>query len=124
MSRKNRPKASERRRLGAFFHHVQGGSCYLCQRPVSSPEEWPIGVIGPSRPTIDHVVALSVGGTNAQTNLALAHERCNERRGSSPLSRAQKKMARVNHCAIMWVRFVRSVAISARVDGDSATTYQ
>lgn len=124
MSRKNRPKASERRRLGAFFHHTQSGRCYLCGYLVASPANWPIGIIGPARPTLDHVVPLSDGGTNAQTNLALAHESCNEKRKSSPLYPHQQGAAAVNACFIVWGRFVRSVAVSARVDAWPSKTYQ
>ncbi|WP_370552388.1 MULTISPECIES: HNH endonuclease [unclassified Conexibacter] len=52
------------------------GICWLCQLPV---DPWAPGKRRPSR---DHVWPRSLGGTNRQANLRLAHADCNARRGA------------------------------------------
>lgn len=47
--------------------------CWLCDLPLGEDaREW----------TVDHKQPLSKGGTNAVTNLAPAHLRCNSSRGA------------------------------------------
>lgn len=53
-------------------------TCHLCQRPV------PDYVQGPLCPTLDHLIPVSLGGSDALANLALAHWWCNNRRGNRP----------------------------------------
>ena len=48
-----------------------GGRCHLCGRPVSRTTF-----------TLDHVVALARGGPHALANVAIAHPRCNFRKGA------------------------------------------
>jgi 5-methylcytosine-specific restriction endonuclease McrA len=48
-----------------------GGKCHLCHRQVSV-----------HRFTLDHLVPLAHGGAHTALNLAVAHRRCNESRGT------------------------------------------
>lgn len=57
-----------------------GWTCKLCGDKISSKT-----LSGPLRPTADHIVPRSLGGSNALWNLQLAHALCNERRGNKPL---------------------------------------
>ena len=47
------------------------GLCYLCKLPVARPQA-----------SIEHVVALSNGGADDETNQRLAHRRCNSKKGA------------------------------------------
>lgn len=58
------------------FVEERGGACYYCDRMVSL-EDNEHGT-GASR---DHIVPVTLNGTNAQANLLLACKRCNELRG-------------------------------------------
>jgi 5-methylcytosine-specific restriction endonuclease McrA len=49
---------------------------------MSLPGTHPLGF------TADHRTPLSRGGTNALNNLLPAHQRCNNKRGNSPISAA------------------------------------
>lgn len=49
------------------------GRCGICHKPVRAHK-------GLMRPSIDHIVPLSVGGTHELTNVQLAHYRCNLRK--------------------------------------------
>lgn len=62
------------------LYDFQKGLCWLCG-------ELMIPLYGkakamPHRATFDHVIPKSRGGTNAKSNLKLAHKVCNERRGA------------------------------------------
>jgi predicted nucleic acid-binding Zn ribbon protein len=46
------------------------GRCGICHQPVRAKK-------GPMRPSIDHIVPLSRGGTHELSNVQLAHYRCN-----------------------------------------------
>lgn len=107
VAKKNRINSRRRRRLGAFLHFVQGGKCYLCGFDVVCPSRWPVGLVDGSMPTLDHVVPLAAGGTNAETNQALAHHWCNQRRADSDIGKRQIRIARKNANAILFVRSVR-----------------
>lgn len=62
-----------------------GDLCWLCHEPmVFVDRPGPSGQIR-RMATIDHVIPVSAGGTNAQSNLRLAHRECNGRRGSTPV---------------------------------------
>jgi 5-methylcytosine-specific restriction endonuclease McrA len=57
-------------------------TCHLCGAPV------PRDGLGDQdvRPTRDHLIPRSLGGTNAMGNLKLAHAHCNRRRGATSLA--------------------------------------
>lgn len=52
--------------------------CWLCGEPVDFTIKWP----EPMSKTIDHVIAYASGGTHERSNLRLAHNICNQRRGN------------------------------------------
>jgi len=52
-----------------------GGRCGLCHKLVRDKK-------GPMRPSIDHIIPLSRGGTNTLDNVHLAHYRCNLSKGN------------------------------------------
>lgn len=110
MSKKNRISPRQRRRLGAFLHFVQGGKCYLCGLDIACPGKWPVGFVDGVMPTLDHVVPLAAGGTNAETNQALAHHWCNQRRADGDIGKRQVRIARKNASAVLFVRSVRILA--------------
>jgi 5-methylcytosine-specific restriction endonuclease McrA len=51
------------------------GRCGICHRPVRAKR-------GPMRPSIDHIIPLSKGGTHELENVQLSHYRCNESKGN------------------------------------------
>jgi 5-methylcytosine-specific restriction endonuclease McrA len=53
---------------------LYGEHCWLCNKAIVGEE-----------PTIDHVVPRALGGTHQLSNLRLAHDRCNRRRGHGPI---------------------------------------
>lgn len=59
-----------------------GTTCHLCLKPVrlDAPPRHPL------RPSADHIVPRSHGGTNAIANLRPAHYGCNSRRGARVLT--------------------------------------
>lgn len=66
-------KGETRRKRKAALLKLYGPHCWLCNRAIES------------RPTIDHVVPRSLGGTHALENLRLAHFHCNQRRADGPV---------------------------------------
>lgn len=52
--------------------------CRLCHRSVDSELAWP----HPMSASLDHLVPLSEGGAHSKENTALAHLRCNVRKGN------------------------------------------
>ncbi len=56
-----------------------GPSCWLCHLPVDLTTTRPTNRLAPS---VDHVVPLSLGGSDRDDNLRLAHFGCNSRRGA------------------------------------------
>jgi hypothetical protein len=52
-----------------------GWHCYLCGKPCDRSE-----IEGPLTPTIDHVLALSRGGSDTLDNVDCAHRECNIRK--------------------------------------------
>lgn len=61
----------------------QQGCCAVCGEtmPRSRWETPHAGVWRKRRPSLDHVVARSRGGSDAEANLQLAHADCNWRKG-------------------------------------------
>lgn len=66
----SRPNARRRQKMVRALLVRDGGECAYCGRPFGTGLPF-------SRPTIDHVVPVSRGGTNALTNLVLACKPCN-----------------------------------------------
>lgn len=64
-------------RLGAR----DGWTCHLCDGEIDRRLYWPHGLAG----SVDHIVPVNSGGTDAPENLALAHLTCNVSRGATPL---------------------------------------
>lgn len=64
--------------VGLVLEHY-GPRCHLCQLPITA-------TTGPDRPSADHLVPRSAGGTNDLANLRPAHLSCNMRRGAKPLT--------------------------------------
>jgi hypothetical protein len=56
--------------LLAYLIERDHGRCGICRKPVRARK-------GPMRPSIDHIVPLSCGGTHELENVQLAHYRCN-----------------------------------------------
>lgn len=65
-----------------------GRNCFLCGTPVDFDAE----PLSGDYPTIEHKSAKANGGTNSLANLALAHRRCNERKGDKPLGKAWRTL--------------------------------
>lgn len=67
-----------------------GPACHICSFDTDPTdlEVLPSGArrYGPGYPTMDHVVALAVGGRHERANVRLAHLYCNTAKGARPLS--------------------------------------
>jgi 5-methylcytosine-specific restriction endonuclease McrA len=65
-----------RRRVFANLRERYGDNCHWCGRPMDfDTREQPLS------PSVEHLIPKSVGGTNKQGNLRLAHLHCNQARG-------------------------------------------
>lgn len=51
-------------------------TCYLCRKPITKENEV----------SQDHLLPKSLGGETIPENLAVCHAKCNQRRGTTPLS--------------------------------------
>jgi 5-methylcytosine-specific restriction endonuclease McrA len=60
---------------------IQGGLCAHCGKAMK-----------PKHASLEHVIPRADGGTDAWTNLMVAHKWCNVRRGVDPLWRRGRKM--------------------------------
>lgn len=61
----------------------QGGLCFWCGKPLKFP-------------TIDHLIAVSAGGTNKKDNCVVACPKCNGTKGSvAPEEFVRKKLLEV-----------------------------
>ena len=59
--------------------------CYLCGKLVDWNDKYMVGnttVVGPTYPSIEHIIPISKGGLEAWTNVKLAHMKCNREKGS------------------------------------------
>jgi 5-methylcytosine-specific restriction endonuclease McrA len=65
------------RRKRAKLFERQGGICPICQNTI----KWHAGIQA-ERPTLDHIIPKSMGGTYAMGNLRLVHWLCNNQRGN------------------------------------------
>ncbi len=82
MFKKGRPWSAvprqKRKRQGYLQHAIRkraGDGCFYCPHPFT--EQRPA--------TIEHILALSMGGSNNIANLALAHAECNLMAGNMPV---------------------------------------
>lgn len=69
-----RPSGTSKRDKVRKLLQRDGILCQICYRPFLIDEE----------PTIDHIVEISRGGSNALCNLRLAHLKCNNLRSTDP----------------------------------------
>lgn len=88
---RSRRKNHRRRAAGKVRHVIHsrytlssiaerdGFRCHICRRLVKMS----LSGMDPQGPTLDHLVPLSQGGPNDPSNLALAHRKCNLKRGTS-----------------------------------------
>jgi 5-methylcytosine-specific restriction endonuclease McrA len=70
--------AGPRKRRARRLHRAQRGRCAYCHRPMDpapGSSDRPRGI------TVDHVVPLSRGGTDADENVVGACWACNQRKG-------------------------------------------
>lgn len=67
---------SKRRRLAIYER--DGRTCQLCHTPVDIQLPW----TDKWSATLDHIVPYSLGGSDEESNLRLAHRSCNSRRGA------------------------------------------
>lgn len=86
-------KVDERETLARTLFEIQGGSCFICERPVDlNLQEW----------EIDHVVPRAKGGKDEKNNFALVHKSCNRSKLDSDLrvARCMAKYERIkDSCA-------------------------
>lgn len=82
--------SKRKRKLFEMF----GGTCHLCDMPIwfDAPHDVHrkkgqtfLVMRHGCGPTIDHLVPRSKGGSNALSNLRLAHKWCNSTRGTMPV---------------------------------------
>jgi 5-methylcytosine-specific restriction endonuclease McrA len=59
-----------KRDLVAYLIKRDKGRCGICHKPVRAKK-------GPMRPSVDHIIPLSVSRDHSLANLQLAHYRCN-----------------------------------------------
>ena len=59
-----------------------GGLCQLCNKPVE-----------PEHATLDHIIPLSLGGSNEFDNLQLAHRRCNAIKATKDMEAFRERFA-------------------------------
>ena len=64
--------ANERKALVEKLHKLQGGKCYICSEDIN---------LSLSSTDIDHIKALSLGGTDSENNFGLTHSHCNRSKG-------------------------------------------
>lgn len=63
--------------LRARLLEASGGRCGICHLAIDATLRWP----HPLSATLDHIVPLSAGGSDAEENLWPAHLRCNLEKG-------------------------------------------
>lgn len=84
------PKRTGRpwQRTKARIIRRDGGICHLCGQPGAD--------------TADHLTPWSQGGTDAPSNLAAAHVRCNQLRGTGSIDQARAKLTQNTGTAWDW----------------------
>lgn len=74
---KRRGGSVNRRAVVERLGKRDGWICHLCKLPVKKDLYWPNGQAG----SVDHIVTVFHGGSDEDSNLALAHLTCNTARG-------------------------------------------
>ena len=64
--------SSEVEDLKKELHRQRGGLCYICEESIN---------LASQRTDIDHIEALSLGGSDDKHNLAITHAGCNRSKG-------------------------------------------
>lgn len=98
--RLNRHRRRERMRGGAGVSLPRlidrdNNRCWICGGECDKGDysyEDGVFIAGPSYPSIDHVVPLSMGGKNDPSNARLAHFRCNSLRGAGGVDEARRRL--------------------------------
>lgn len=62
------------------LHRRDGNECFLCGHAINMDLR-----SGPASASVDHVITRKDGGSGLQSNLKLAHKRCNMKRGATPI---------------------------------------
>ena len=78
--RKQSRNARERRNRIITLRKRDGDMCYLCGNFIDFSNR---DITSPEYRTIDHIKPVKYGGSDRQSNLKLAHRKCNEKRGSN-----------------------------------------
>ena len=60
------------------LHRRDAGRCLLCGKRVKLSRKYP----HPEAATVDHIVPITMGGSNTYDNAQLAHARCNKAKGN------------------------------------------
>ena len=79
-----------------------GGRCWLCDEPM----DFKAVPNSKKAPTIEHLIAQSLGGSNLLENLVLCHPGCNRLLGIRPL--ASKIKMRERRRKKRWIATLRS----------------
>ncbi|MFB7195553.1 HNH endonuclease [Streptomyces sp. NPDC056240] len=88
-----------------------GWICGLCRDPVNQAYQHP----DPRSPSIDHVRAIAVGGTDTRDNVRLTHWGCNhERNASTPLATVEE--AEVQRAVLLQIPTLRAYAENLRAE--------
>jgi len=69
--------------ITARIYYRDKGLCGICKEPIDLRLQYP----NPMCLSIDHIIPVSLGGNNFQSNLQPSHLVCNTRRGNKPLNR-------------------------------------
>lgn len=92
---------SKRKRMDRLFE-MQAGQCAFCGLVMATPNSVRERIAsdghwcGDLDPSLEHVVPRSRGGSNALTNLLLAHRICNETRGNDELPERARLVWKAN----------------------------
>jgi HNH endonuclease len=90
MATKTKRRAAEIKRIkknqvpniAARIYYRDKGLCGICKDPIDLRLQYP----DLQSLSIDHIVPVSLGGTNLQSNLQPSHLICNSKRGNKPLT--------------------------------------
>lgn len=76
-------KGERKRRIRQRMYKRQKGLCWICGERMAIAAN---ASGNPKYASFDHVIAKANGGGNVQSNLRLAHKKCNSARGDLPAS--------------------------------------